>query len=324
MHTRRWTVGWLCVLVMIIVAEGAAAEDYPARPVRIISDSAPGSAIDSIVRIIAEKMSDMWGQQVTVVNRPGAGGSIAVSAAAKAAPDGYTLFVAAMSTFVAPASSASNLPIEIPRDFEPVGHFGSAPMFITAASWLNVKTLRELIALAKSKRPNELTYATTGPGRLTHLTGALLADRAGIQMLMIPYPGGPRQAIKEAASKRVAVVIEAYSGLASAIESRVVVPLAVASPKRLAGFPNLPTVAETLPGFEASGWQAMLAPHGTPSAIVQKVNADLIKAFEDPDTRNHLRGLYRDHHALSPSETAGFIKAQQATWASILKQIGAR
>ncbi|MPZ40259.1 MAG: hypothetical protein GEU95_19810 [Rhizobiales bacterium] len=324
MHTRRWTVGSLCLVIVAVAATPAGAQDYPTRPVRIVSDAAPGSAIDPIVRIVADRLSQMWGQQVIVVNLPGAGGSIAVSAAAKSAPDGYTLLVAALSTFVAAPGTASNLPIQVPRDFLPVGHLGGAPMLIAAASWLDVKTLPELIALAKKNPPNELTYATTGPGRLTHMTGELLANRAGIQLLMIPYPGGTRQALKEMQSKRVSLVIESYSGLMSAIQSRVVIPLAVASPQRVPGMPNVPTVAETLPGFQASGWQAVLVPRGTPDAIVQKVNTDLIKALSHPEVSKQLARYQRKQPALSPAETSAFIKAERATWAPIVKQIGLR
>ena len=322
MQTRRWTLGSLCVLVAAMVAMPAAAQDYPARPVRIISDSAPGSAIDVIIRIVAERLTQIWGQQVVAVNQPGAGGSIAVRAAAQSPPDGYTLFVAALSTFVAPPNAAANLPIHVPRDFLPVGYFGGAPMFITAASWLDVKTLPDLIALAK-KRPDDLTYGTNGPGRLTHLTGELLASRAGIKLLMIPYSGGTAQVLTDVMGKRVPLVIEAYSGLAGAIQGGTVVPLAVASPKRLASFPNVPTVAETLPGFEAGGWQVVLAPAGTPDAIVQKVNADLIKALSDPDTRKRLARFHRDERLLSPAETAAFIQGEQKMWAPVLKQIAA-
>lgn len=316
------TLGSLVLLTAAIVAVPAGAQTYPVRPVHIISDSAPGSAIDAILRIIAERLSQIWGQQVTAVNMPGAGGSIATRAAAQSAPDGYTLFVAALSTFTTPSGTAPNLPIRIPRDFLPVGHVGGAPMFIAAAPWLGVTTLPGLIKLAKTRPPNELTYATTGPGRLTHMTGELLASRAGIQLLMIPYPGGPEQALKEVKDKRVALVIETYSGLANAIQAKALIPLAVASPKRLAEFPNLATVAETLPGFESSGWQVLLAPVGTPDAIVGKINADLIKAMSHSETRKRLARYLRSEHALSPEETAAFIETERATWAPIIKQIG--
>ena len=173
----------------------------------------------------------------------------------------------------------------MPRDFAPVGYFGGAPMFITAAPRLGVKTLPELIALAKH-RPGELAYGTNGPGRLTHLTGELLQSRTGIKLLMIPYSGGTAQVLNDVMGGRIPIAIDAYSGLAGAIEAGTVMPLAVASRRAAGRFPDLPTVAETLPGFEAGGWQVLVAPVGTPEAIVQKVNRDLIKALSDPETRD--------------------------------------
>jgi len=321
MPSRRSMSAWLgLLLAAAMVAAPATAQDYPARPVRIISDSAPGSAIDVIIRIVAARLTQLWGQQVLPVNQPGAGGSIAARAAAQAAPDGYTLFVAALSTFVAPPGAAPNLPLQVPRDFLPVGYLGGAPMFVTAASWLEVKTLPQLIALAQ-KKPGELSYGTNGPGRLTHLTGELLASRAGIKLQMIPYSGGTAQVLTDVMGKRIPLVIEAYSGLAGAIEAGTVVPLALASPARLPSFPNLPTVAETLPGFEAGGWQVVLVPVGTPDAIVQKLNADLIKALSDGDTRQRLERFHRDERLITPAETAAFIEREQAKWAPVLKQI---
>lgn len=299
----------------------AWAQDYPARPVRIITDSAPGSAIDATLRIIADGLSRVWGQQAVPINQPGAGGAIAVRAAAAAAPDGYTLGMPAVSAFVALPGAAAGLPIQVPRDFAPVGYLGGAPMFITAAPSLGAKTLPELIALAR-QRPGELAYGTNGPGRLTHLTGELLQSRAGIKLLMIPYSGGTAQVLNDVMGGRIPIAIDAYSGLAGAIEAGTVLPLAVASPKRVADFPNLPTVAETLPGFEAGGWQVLVAPVGTPDTIVQKVNRDLIKALSEPETRARLARLGRDERPLSPAETLAFIQGEQRTWAPILQQIG--
>ncbi len=151
-------------------------------------------------------------------------------------------------------------------------------MFITAAPWLEVKTLPDLIALAK-ERPGELAYGTNGPGRLTHLTGELLQSRAGIKLLMVPYSGGTPQVLNDMMGKRVALAFDSYSGIAGAVEAKNAIPLAVAAPRRMTMFPDLPTVAETLPGFQSEGWQMLVAPVGTPDAIVKKVNADLIKAL---------------------------------------------
>jgi tripartite-type tricarboxylate transporter receptor subunit TctC len=313
---------WLLTMSATAAAPAQAqAQDYPTRPVKIITDSGPGSAIDVTLRIIADQLTQVWGQQVLAVNQPGGGGAIAARLVSTAAPDGYTLFIPALSAFVALPGTAANLPIEVPRDFAPVGYFGGAPMFITAAPSLGVSTLAELIELAK-RRPGELAYGTNGPGRLTHLTGELLQSRAGIKLLMVPYSGGTAQVLNDVMGGRIPIVIEAYSGVAGAIEAGTVKPLAVASPKRLPDFPNLPTVAETLPGFAASGWQVLVAPVGTPASIVSKASADLVKAMSEPEVRKKLAKLGRDDVPMSPAEATAFIQREQRMWAPILQQIG--
>jgi len=317
-HLRRFVAGFCLAL---IAAMPVHAQDFPNRPVKIITDSAPGSAVDVVLRVIADRLTQIWGQQVLPVNQPGAGGSIAVRLAASSPPDGYTLFIPALSTFVAPPGAAANLPIEIPRDFAPVGFLGGAPMFISAAHWLGVSTLPELIALAK-RRPGELIYGTNGRGRLTHLTGELLASRAGIKLLMIPYSGGTAQVLSDVLGGRVPLVIEAYSGVAGAIEAGTIKPLAVASPERMPDHPNLPTVAETLPGFAASGWQVMVAPAGTPEPLVRKISDDLAKALTEPAVNQRLVGLGRFNRPMSPAEVTAFIHGEQRMWKPILEQTG--
>jgi tripartite-type tricarboxylate transporter receptor subunit TctC len=319
MQRRRWiaiAALWLAPMLL----GGAQAQDYPTRPVRIITDSGPGSAVDSTNRIIADSLSRVLGQQAVVINQPGAGGAVAVRAGAVAAADGYTFLIASLSAFVAAPGATPGLPIQVPRDFAPVAYLGGAAMFITASPSLGVKTIPELIALAKTK-PGELAYGTNGPGRLTHLTGELLQSRAGIRLLMVPYSGGTAQVLNDVMGGRIPIAIDAYSGLAGAIENKTVVSLAVAAPRRVPHFPDLPTVAEAIPGFEAGGWQVLLAPVGTPDAIVQKVNQDVIKALADPDARGRLTRLGRDERPLSVAETLAFIQNEQRTWAPIVKQI---
>jgi tripartite-type tricarboxylate transporter receptor subunit TctC len=310
-----------CCLALAAIGGTAQAQDFPTRPVKIITDSAPGSAVDVILRVIADRLTVIWGQQALPVNQPGAGGAIAARLAAGSPPDGYTLFIPALSTFVAPPGAAANLPIEVPRDFAPVGFLGGAPMFISAAPWLGVATLPELIAIAK-KRPGELVYGASGRGRLTHLTGELLAKRAGIKLLMIPYSGGVAQVLNDVLGGRVPLVIEAYSGVAGAIDAGTIKPIAVASPERMPDFPDLPTVAETLPGFAASGWQAMVAPAGTPEPLVRKISDDLARALHDPAVNQRLVMLGRYNRAMSPAEVTAFIHGEQQTWKPILDQIG--
>ncbi len=318
---RHWIVGVALAAALGALALPARAEDFPNHPVRIITDSAPGSAIDVPVRIIAEGLSRIWGQQAVVINQPGAGGAIAVRSGETATPDGYTFGVAAASAFVTLPGAADNLPVQVPKDYVPVAYLGGAPMFITAAPWLGIKTLPDLIALAKQK-PGDVSYGVNGIGRLTHLTGELLQSRAGIKLLMVPYSGGTAQIINDMMGKRVGLVLDAYSGIAGAIDAGNAVPLAVASGGRLAVSPNLPTVAETLPGFEAVGWQVLMAPPGTPDAIIQKVNADVIKAMSDPEAKKKLAALGRDDRSMSAAQTLTFIQAEQQKWAPIVQQIG--
>jgi tripartite-type tricarboxylate transporter receptor subunit TctC len=272
------------------------------------------------MRIIADGLSHMLGQQAVLVNQPGAGGAIAVHAASTAAPDGYTLGMMALSDFITLPGTADNLPIQLPRDFIAVGSLGGAPLFITAAPWLQVKTLPEFIAVAK-KRPGELAYGTNGPGRLTHLTGELLQYRAGIKLLMVPYSGGTPQVLNDMMGKRIALTLDSYSGVAGAIEAGNAISLAVAAPQRMALMPNLPTAAETLPGYESEGWQILVAPVGTPDAIVQKINAALVKAMNDPEVAKRLERIGRDHPPMSPAQALAFVQNEQAKWAPILAHI---
>jgi tripartite-type tricarboxylate transporter receptor subunit TctC len=320
----RIVIALLSLLTALVgFLPGAGAEDYPNRPVRLITDSAPGSAIDVPVRLIAEGLSRIWGQQAVVINQPGAGGAIAARAAATAAPDGYTFGVMALSAFVALPGTADNLPVQVPRDVVPVGYLGGAPMLIGAAPWLGIKTVPDLIALAKQK-PGELSYGVNGIGRLTHLTGELLQRKAGIKLLMVPYTGGTPAIINDMMGKRVGLVFEAYSGLAGAIDAGNVAPLAVASASRMTSLPNLPTVAE-LPDFESVGWQALLAPAGTPDALIRNVNADIIKAMrDDPEIHKRLIDLGRDDRMMLPAELLTFIRNEQTKWAPIVQQIAAQ
>ncbi len=321
--TKR-SIGFaLAGLLAFALSVGAAqAQQYPDKPVRIISDAAAGAAPDTVARFVAEGLTKAWGQQVLVVNQPGAGGSIAARTASEATPDGYTLFLPSLSTFVALPGAAPNLPLELPRDFEPIGFADENPMFIAVSPSLGVKTLPELIALAK-KRPGEISIAATGIGRLTHLTGELLQLKAGIKFLTIPYTGGPAHAMSDISAGRVNVIIEGFSGIAGGIRAGLAVPVAVASAQRLTDFPDLPAVAETLPGFSATGWQALVAPKGTPEAITNKASADLRQLVSQAELKAKLGKLGIYTRAMTPAELLDFVHAQQAMWKPVIEQIAA-
>jgi tripartite-type tricarboxylate transporter receptor subunit TctC len=313
----RLLVGMLLVLAPII-ARPAFADDYPNKPIKVISDSAPGSAIDVAFRMAMDRLGTVLGKQIVPIDQPGAGGAIAAHAASQSIPDGYTLFAPALSLFISLPGKAENLPLILPRDFLPIGSLTELPMFICASAQSGIKTLPDLIARAK-QHPGEISFAATGIGRLTHLTGLLLASKAGIKLEAVPYAGGPAAALTDVIGGRVPLVIEGYSGLAGAIQAHTITALAVGSMHRLPDFPDLPTLAETLPGFAAGGWQGMVAPLGTPAPIIQKINASLKQVLSEPDLAKQLasRGAYVD--PLSPSEVNAFINAQQEQWRPVLE-----
>jgi len=300
--------------------EARAQADYPNKPVRIISDSSPGSAVDVGLRIIADGMTQHWKQQVVIVNQPGAAGAISARVASQAAPDGYTLYAPALSVFLAVPGKAPNLPLMVPRDFMAVGYTVDQPLAIGVSPKLGIDTLAELIALAKTK-PGELSYAVTGVGRLTHLTGELLQLRTGIKLQMVPYSGNSSQAVADVYAGRIPIMIEGYTGLAPAFQSGNLKALAVGSAQRLPSAPNLPTISETVPGLIASGWQAVLAPNGTPPALIVKANEGLNAALNMPQVKDRLAGRGSFVRPMSPAEVSAFIKAQQDLWKPAIARI---
>ena len=320
-HRHWFACAWLFAFMIALPGDvHAQTDNYPSKPVRIISNSAAGSAVDVGLRIIADGLGQHWGQQVLVVNHPGAGGAVSARVAAEAVPDGYTLYAPALSTFLTLPGKAPNLPLELPRDFAPIGFTADQPMSIGVSPTLGVNDLRELIALAK-KRPGELSYAVAGVGRLTHLTGELLQLRADIKLQMIPYTGGSAQAVSDIIGGRISMIIEGYTGLAGTYAAGTLKALAVGSAQRLPGVPEVPAMAETLPGFVASGWQAVVAPRGTPEAIVNKVSGDLRTVLTSPDIKDKLaaRGSYA--RPMSPVEVTAFIRDQQQLWNPALQSI---
>jgi tripartite-type tricarboxylate transporter receptor subunit TctC len=323
MQRRQFWLGLATSLLLVAAASSAAhaqADKYPAKPVTIISDAAAGSAPDVAVRLVADGLTKMWGQQVIVLNKPGANGSIAARAAAEAPGDGYTLFMPSLSTFVALPTVAPNLPVKLPRDFVPIGYVADQPMFITMSPSVNAKTLPEFIALAK-KEPGKYSVAVSGVGRLTHLTSELLQYRAGIQLVSVPYSHGMGNAMADASSGRVSLIIENFSAVIGGVKGGQIKLLAVASPKRLPDFPDVPTVAETFPGFIASGWQAVVAPLGTPKPIIDKISADLRTVVTDPEFAKKFAPLGGYPRAMTPEELQAFVLEQQETWMPIVQKI---
>lgn len=294
------------------------AEHYPARPVVIVTPSGAGAGPDVITRIVAERLTHTWGQQVQILNRPGAGGLLAAQAASSAQPDGYTLYLPFSSTFVVLPETQPKMPLNLERDIVPIGMVGELPMVIAAVPSLGVSTLPELITLAK-RRPRQVLYGTLRGG-VPHLTMEMFASRAGIELNFVPYAASP-QALNDIVGGTLQLFVEAMPATIGAIQGGSLKPLAIAAAKRLHNFPDLPTVSETIPGFEASGWFALMALAGTPDGVVQKVSQDLRTVLGQPEVQRKLEALGSYARPMSPAETARFIRSEQELWRPVVRQL---
>jgi tripartite-type tricarboxylate transporter receptor subunit TctC len=310
----------LAFAAVLTFGAAASASDYPVKPVRLITQGAAGSGPDVITRIVASHLARRWGRQVLVVNQAGGGGVLAGRAAASADPDGYTLYVPTITTFVIMPEIQSSLPFDLDRDFVPVGFFAETPMMIAAAPSLGVRSLRDLLSVAKS-RPKELFYAANNRGSLPHLAAELFRARTGADLTFVPYQG-VAAGLQDLMGGRIAVIVESVGALAGAVQSGSVTPLAVASAARLPSLPDLPTVGETVPDFTAMGWFVLMAPRGTPESIVRKVNDDLNTVLGEAELRQRLQDLGAFVRTMSPEETATFIRREQESWRPLVRQVG--
>ena len=276
---RRRAACWLALA--LVASSPALAEDYPARPVRIISQAGIGSAPDVMARIVADQLGKTWGQQAIIINRPGASGANAAQMAAGAEPDGYTLFMANSSTFTIMPETQTKLSFDVRRDFVPVGFVAEQPMLIAVTAALPVTTLADLIALAK-ERPGQLLYAANAGGSTPNITGEFFRERAGIDITYVSYPGAAA-GLTDVVAGRVQIIVEGLPALLGAVEGRSIRPLAVLASTRLPNLPDVPVAGDTLPGFVATGWSALLARTGTPPEIVRKISADMIAGLESEE-----------------------------------------
>jgi tripartite-type tricarboxylate transporter receptor subunit TctC len=314
---------WLAAWTLLAGGGAHAQSDYPNNTVRIVVDSAAGSANDSTSRVLGDRLSKIWNQPVVTLNQPGAGGGISAKVASQSPADGYTLYMPSTSAFLAVPGGpgvAPNMPIELPRDFESISYILEQPLYIGASHKSGINTVADVIRMAKEK-PGEVSYAATGRGRLTHLTMELLQSRTGIKVQLVPYAGGPAQAMNDVMSGRVPLVLDGYAGLAPAIKGDLIKGLASTALKRPPGFENLPTVAETVPDFFVGAWTVLLAPKGTPEAILRKVHNDMRVVLDDPEIRAKLalNGGYVRH--MAPPELTAFVQNEQKTWRPILEQV---
>jgi tripartite-type tricarboxylate transporter receptor subunit TctC len=297
----------------------ALSEDFPNKPVSIITAAGAGSAPDVIARVLADSLSRQWKQQVLVMNRPGGSGVIAAQAAARAPDDGHTFFMALSSAFVVLPESKTKPPVNLATDFTTIGLIADQPMAIAVSPKLGVNTLAELIALAK-RRPNEILYGAT---RLSvpHMTGELLNLRAGIQLGYVPTVGAAK-VVQDILNGSLHVYVDSVPGMAGAVHNGTLKALAVADDRRLDNYPDLPLASETLPGFQAKGWFVLMAPAKTPVQITNKLSTDLRSALNDPELTKRLETLGTFAHPLSAQQTLAYIQAEQKLWRPIVREIG--
>lgn len=313
--TRRTLLGGAAALA---AAGAARGQGFPAGPVKIVTSVGAGAAPDLITRVLAEHLTRLWGQQVIVLNQPGGAGAVAIKAVSSAIPDGSTLYMALATNFIALPELQKSFPVDVLRDLAPVGFIGEQPIMIGAAPALGVGTLPELIALLK-RRPGELNIGGGNRGSILHLTGEWLRSATGTQFTLLHYAGGA-QALPDLMGGRLQATIDAIASMRGAIDGGQVRPLAVTSLKRLDNFPQVPTVAETLPGFQSMGWMALMAPAGTPAPVVTKISGDLAAVLGGPEVKKRLEDLGTYTRPTTPEGLTAFIREQQAIWRPVIAE----
>jgi tripartite-type tricarboxylate transporter receptor subunit TctC len=298
----------------------AADAAYPNRPVRVIVPFSPGGATDIVARLVSQKLTELWGQTVVVDNRAGAGGNIGGDLAAKANPDGYTLFFTSGSIVTANQHMYAKMPFNPEKDFIGITNVASGPQAIVVNPSNPAKTLKELIALAKAK-PKSMTFGSAGIGTQTHLAAENFIHASGIEVTHIPYKGeGP--ALTDLVGGQIQFVTPNLSAAISQVNAGKLRALAVTSKERSPQLPNVPAVAETLPGFENLGWFGFMVPTGTPKAVVAKVHADTVKALQSPELRKRVTEIGMVTVGNSQEEFARELKAESVRWAKIIRERG--
>jgi len=310
-------------LTCSVIAQAGYAQSYPVKPIRLIVPFAPGGANDIIARVVSQRLAEPLGQQVVVENRGGAGGTIGVEAAARSAPDGYTIVMGHVGTFGVNPTLYPKLPYDAIKDFAPITLLAMVPNGMVLHPALPARTVKDFLALARAK-PKQLLYGSGGNGSAAHLAAAYFEYLAKIQLTHVPYKGtGP--ALIDLVAGQTSMMITGMPAVMPHVRSGRLRLIAVGTAKRLAQFPDLPTIGESgVPGYDATQWYGVLAPAGTPRTIVTKLNAEMSKALAQPDVREKLAADGTLPVGNTPEEFGAHIKAEIARWAPVVKASGAR
>jgi len=304
-------------------AFGQGAASYPTKPIRILVPFPAGGTTDILARAVGNDMQKAWGQAVVVENRPGAGGNLGSDVVAKAAPDGYTLLVGAVSPQAINVTLYPKLPYDVMRDFAHITLIAAVPNLLEVHPSVPVKTVRELIALAKSK-PGKLSYASSGNGTSIHLSAELFKTMAGVDMLHIPYKGSA-PAVTDLLAGQVQLMFDNLPSSIAQVKAGKLRPIAVTTLKRSPALPDVPTIAESgLPGYDASSWFGMHAPAGTPKDIIGKIHGVVTRSLRTPEMIERLSTQGAQPVGNTPEEFTEFLRVEIAKWAKVVKASGAR
>lgn len=318
-------VKWIIALgpALVLAMPAGAQEKYPTRPVRFVVPYAAGGSTDTLARTIGVKLSDYLGEQVIVDNRPGASGDIGMQMVARAAPDGYTIVLGYIANLAIGPSLYDKMPYDPVKDFEPVTQVAGASNIIVVHPSVPARTFKEFIAYAKAN-PKKVNFASAGVASVGHLTGELLNNMAGIDMVHVPYKGSG-QAISDLVGGHVKVMISGMASTLPHVRSGKLRGLATTGLKRTPATQDIPTVAESgFPGFEASSWFGVLAPAKTPKPIISRLHADIVKVLKQSDVEKKLEAIGFEIVGSTPEQFAAYIKSEIRKWEKVVRVSGAK
>jgi tripartite-type tricarboxylate transporter receptor subunit TctC len=309
----------ITLTALLLAAVPAQAQPFPSRPVRMIVPLAAGGPVDIVARIVATRLTEQLGQQVIVDNRPGAGGSVGGELVARAQPDGHTVLLAANGT-LAISPNLLKLPFDVERDLAAVTLVGTSPQILIVHPSLPAHSVKALIALARS-RPGAINYASSGQGATSHLASELFRATAGIDIIHVPYKGaGP--ALTELVGGSTQMMITGISSTLPYLKSGRLRALGVTSEKRVAALPDVPAIAESLPGYEVTTWYGLMTTAGTPSSALTRLHQETVRAAASPEVRNKLTGVGVEAETSSPEKFSAMIRAETLKWGKIIKAAG--
>src|SRR5712691_319437 len=320
-YSKGLMLGAVALLATVVCGQAASAQSYPTRPIQVIAPFAGGSASDVVLRIMLERMGKSIGQAFIVDNRPGAGGNIGTGAAAKAAPDGYTLVMGSLGPMSANRTLYRELGYDPDKDFEPISLFAHFPNLIVINSKLPINSLAELVAYAKA-RPKQLNYGSVGVGSSQHLSGLYFEQVTGVELTHVPYRN-IAQYVPDLISGAVPLGFQWLPNVTAALKTGDAKPLAVTISKRMTAMPDVPTTAEAgVKNYETSGWLALLAPRGTPKPIITKLNQEIAAALKDPAVRDRFVEQGSEAIGSTPEELAKFMASETVKWRDIITKGG--